>query len=251
MRHMKKTAFYIAGFFALTLLSVSLSAEAVSDQTGDVYHWHLTEGAYGWDENVGNKPNIDITEISYTTSNNQVILTLKVAGSISNSELISYSAYLNTSDSNYYLTWNNGEGIGMATSTKDGSYDMDFDPEIVASGNTITATYDNIGTFETGIEVWGWAAEYTTYGDMSGEWWGDWAPESYAMYDDTESKNTGNTDNTDDSSNTDDISSTDAETGNKDKNTNVPPPPSGTPGFEFIVLLTSLVLLLSIIKKRK
>lgn len=251
MKKITKAILYIAGIFTLVLLSVSIPAETVVDETNDVYHWHVTEGSYGWDANIGNKPNIDITELSYTKSSTQVIITFKVAGSISDSELTSYWAYLNTSDSNYYFSWNQGKGAGMATSTKDDSYDMDFDPDIAAEGDTITATFNNVGTFESGIELWGWAVEYTTYGDMSGEWWGDWAPESYGMYDVEETSDQNGEDN--ETGDTDDGSSDTTDTGEEDdgtQNTDIPPP-SGTPGFELFILITGIIAILLFIKKRK
>ncbi|MBS3748973.1 MAG: hypothetical protein KGY67_04660 [Candidatus Thermoplasmatota archaeon] len=252
MKNITKTGLFIAGFFALILLSVSISAEKVVDESGDIYHWHMTEGSYGWDTAVDNKPNIDILELSYTTGSDQVTVSLRVAGSISNSELITYWAYLNTSDSNYFLSWNNGEGTGWATSTQEGSYTMDFEPTITANLNTITATFDSVGSFETGIELWGWAAEYTQHNDMSSEWWGDWAPESYAAYDGTDSDDDEPVDDTDpgDSTDTDDTDTTEPGDTNTEGQTTTTPPPSGTPGFEFLALIAAFAAILFIVKKR-
>jgi hypothetical protein len=221
-------------------------AESVADSTGDVYHWRNTGTSWGWDTNIGDKPNIDITDVSYTINNEQVTITMTVVGTITNSELVSYWAYLNTSDSTYMFSWNNGEGFGIGTNIEPGSYDMDFDPEITANGNTITAIFDVIGTFQTIDEVWGWAAEYTTYGDTAAEWWADWAPEEYSWFEGDDSEDTSEDDNSDDSSsddsNSDDTDSED--TNNENQNT------KGTPGFEVLTILTAFIAIFFIIKRR-
>lgn len=253
---MKKILILLISFAIIVSYGMTASAESITDSTGDIYHWHQTGGAYGWDTNVGDKPNIDITEISYTVSGDQVTITLDVVGTIVSSELVSYWAYLNTSDSNYYMAWNNGQGVGWGASTDEGSYQMDYTPEITASGGTITATYDVIGTFETGIEVWGWAAEYTTYGDMSNEWWADWAPESYSMYDEDDSSDTSGDDTDTDDSNQDSDNDTngdgtDTTNENSESDDDGKDSSSGTPGFEFLALIAAFSAIIILVKKRK
>ena len=41
------------------------AATSISDGTGDVWHWSYTGTTWSWAGNVANKPNIDITQISY------------------------------------------------------------------------------------------------------------------------------------------------------------------------------------------
>ena len=246
---MKKILILLISLVFIATLCTNAIAESVTDSIGDVYHWRNTGTTWGWDTNIGNKPNIDITDLSYSINGEQVTITMTVVGTITNSELVTYWAYLNTSDSTYMFSWNNGEGFGFGTNIEEGSYDMDFDPEITANGNTITATFDVIGTFQTIDEVWGWAAEYTTYGDTAAEWWADWAPEEYSWFEDGDSGDTSEDDNSDDSSsddsNGDDNGSTDSEdTNNENQNT------KGTPGFEVFALLTALIAMIYIFKRR-
>jgi uncharacterized protein YxeA len=240
---MKKILILVISLVFISTLGSSAFAESVTDSTGDVYHWKNTGTTWGWDTNIDDKPNIDITDISYSIIGEQIVVTMTVAGAITDSEVISYWGYLNTSDSTYMFSWNNGEAFGFGTNIEPGSYEMDYDPEITASGNTISATFDVIGTFQTDIEVWGWAAEYTTYGDTAAEWWADWAPEEYSWYEGNDSEDTSEDDSEDDSG--EDTSSTETgETDNGDKNTN------GTPGFEIFALLTALIAIVFIIKRR-
>lgn len=250
-----KKIFAIAMGLLLSLLGISVSAETVTDQTSDVYHWHQSAGSYGWEANVGNKPNIDIEEVSYNLNNDKLTLSIKVVGTISSSEMVSYWCSLNSSNSNYYFGWEQGTGTGFGISSE-GSYQM-VEPEITVSDDTLTAIFDKVGTLDTGVEFYGWSAEYTSYGDTSNEWWGDWAPESYAAaYDGADSEDSSNTD-TDDATNGDETDNTDSETANpvaadgdnqnKDDSTDIP---SGTPGFGFIALITALAAIVLIFKKK-
>jgi hypothetical protein len=156
----------------------NVEQETITDPTGDVMHWYFNGSEWGWECNVADKPNIDVTEISYTIIGNQLILTLKVAGTIQSSESVAYYEYLNTSDSVYYICWVEGEGTGMAFNEDEEIYD--FDPEVTVSGNTLSCIFDIVGEDYSNIELWGYAAEYVESGDMTSEWWGDWAPDEYA-----------------------------------------------------------------------
>ena len=247
---MKKTLAILISFAFLAALGTTVSAETVTDSTGDVWHWNYTGSTWGWEYNSVGKSNIDITELGYTVNGQQVTLTLKVAGTITNSDVVYYWAYLNTSDSHYWFNWANGEGSAMAMNTAEGSFQMDTDPEISVNGNTITVVYTVVGTFSAGTELWGWAAEYTTYGDTTNEWWADWVPNEESPYYDQYSSDSGD-DNGDDNTDSGDSGSTDAGgSDGDDTGTNIPQPPS-TPGFEFIALIASFAIFLIILRKRR
>lgn len=202
--------------------TTSPKSDSIRDPTDDVMQYMYHDGRYGWKVNIGNKPHIDITDVTYSASGDKVTLSLKVDGTISRSEDIVYHIYLNTSDSHYWLTWINDEGIGMAMNLEQGSFEMDPDPEITTTGNTISATYNVIGSFTSDVFLWGWAAEYTEYGDTSAEWWGDWAPNDESPYYEQY---------------TADPVSMDAA--------------NGTPGFEMIALIIAFAAILFILKKRE
>jgi len=63
----------------------TVAATSISDGTGDIWHWAQTGTSWSWQGNVGNKPNIDITEVSYTVEENKITLKLEVAGDIQTS----------------------------------------------------------------------------------------------------------------------------------------------------------------------
>ena len=167
----------------MLLSGANVSADKTeSDPTGDVAHWQYSTGQWGWNYNIVNKPNIDITELSYSVSGTQLTLTLKVAGTIQSSELNWYWGYLNTSDATYWMSWMEGEGGGLAMNIEEGSMQYDWEPEITTSDNTLSCTFDVVGSDYTNSELWGYATEYVEAGDMTSEWWGDWAPETYSPY---------------------------------------------------------------------
>jgi len=172
---MKKIGLYVLAIIAaVTIFANFASAEKISDDTDDVYYWTWNEslGTYKWAHSVTTKPNIDITEISFTTNGQQAILTMKVKGTIESSEKVTYLLYYNTTDVNYWMSYSNGTGFCMANSGTGMAWG-----NATASGDTITATVNLVPT-GTKLAFWGFAAEYTSqFGDKSAEWWGDWAPQ--------------------------------------------------------------------------
>jgi hypothetical protein len=222
----------------IATFSMTASAGTVTDPTGDVYHWASSASGWSWQYDIGNKPNIDIVQLSTEINGDSMIISFKVQGSIQNSERIGYSAYYNTTDTHYWMYWSNGTGMGMA-SKEDGSggsfaTEDDFD----ITDNTISVTFDAIGDATT-VNMYGYATEYTEVNDISGEWWGDWIPNDQSPY-------TNSVDDTDPSEDDDtDPSEDDEDTGNTTTN------PPGTPGFEFIFLIAAIGLLFIALRKRR
>jgi hypothetical protein len=202
--------------------TTSPKSDSIRDPSDDVMQYMYHDERYGWKLNIGDKPHIDIAEVSYSESGDKVTLSLKMEGTISRSEDIVYHAYLNTSDSQYWLTWINDEGIGMAMNLEQGSFEMDSDPKITTMGNTISATYNIIGSFSSDVQLWGWAAEYSEYGDTSAEWWGDWAPNDESPYYEHYTADPVNMDAA-----------------------------NGTPGFEMITLIIAFAAIVFILKKKE
>jgi len=178
-----KSSILFVSVAVMLLSSMAVSAdETESDPTGDVAHWEYTANNWGWNYNIGNKPNIDITELSYSASGGKLTVTIKVDGTIQTSGNFLYYIMMNTSDANYLATWSEGEGGGFATSVGDGEMKYDFDPEVEASGGTLYFVFNETGSDYSSVEFWGYAAEYVEMGDVSAEWWGDWAPETSSPF---------------------------------------------------------------------
>ncbi len=64
------------GIVAISLLILlgscfTAAATSITDGTNDIWHWQQSAqgSTWSWQGNVGNKPNIDITEVSYSVDN--------------------------------------------------------------------------------------------------------------------------------------------------------------------------------------
>ncbi len=172
---------YIVGVFVLSVLLLAgfVSAGELTDDTDDVLHWKWNEnlGVYKWAHSVTSKPNIDITELLYTIEGQKITIEMKVEGTIENSEKVVYIAYYNTTDATYWISYNNGTGTCLAFSN---DYTQFATENATASGDTISATVDVVGTGQE-EEFWGYAAQYAgEIGVETAEWWGDWVPEDFA-----------------------------------------------------------------------
>lgn len=178
-----KKGMCIAGIVVLAMLVLTgfASAETLTDDTNDVWHWkwHENLGTYEWAHSVTSKPNIDITELSYTIEDHQITFKVKVKGTIENSEKVVYIASYNATDAIYWMTYANGEGTCWGFSD---DYSQMTSENVTASDDTISVTVDMVGTGPK-EEFWGYAAEYTGEPmDESAEWWGDWAPQDTSLW---------------------------------------------------------------------
>jgi len=239
-----KYSMVIIGICVLILSTLTVSAESITDGTGDVYYWTGTDSVWAWKQN-NIRDNIDITEISSVLNGDKITITFKVAGNIQTTEKFGYYYYYNTSDTNYLVMAMGGNPIAMATKQGggEGSYSQG---NVVIDGNTISTEFDVLGD-TTAQEIWGYAAEWTEVGPdaTNHEWWGDWAP------------NTKFTDNIADDEPGDDnagMGDTDDDDGNGENvgnNSDGGTSPPKTPGFEILVLIAGLIITFIIMKKRK
>ena len=230
---MKTRNIAIVGLIVLLCSSCyTAAAESVSDGTGDVYHWSQTGTAWSWSANIANKPDIDITKISYTVDAGKITLKMEVAGSIQTSDKIGYYVWFNTTDAVYMLSYMNDTGTGFGWGTSGMNFTQG---NVTVSGNTLSAVLDALGD-TTDVELWGWAAEYTVFGDTTAEWWGDWAPNSKFTGTDDTSGDTG--DHTGDDTGGDENASGD---------TSQP----STPGFELIAVIAAVAVALILLKRRR
>jgi len=219
---LRKSSMCLVGFAILVLSCFTASASSITDGTNDIWHWAQSGTAWSWGGNVGNKPNIDITEVSYSVNENKLTLALEVQGPIQSSEKIFYYAYYNSTDTQYTLIWTNGTGYGMAI--KEGSFDQ---------GQNLTVTEDKISIEfnvlgdTSNVEFWAHAVEYTTLGGPTiNEYWGDWAPNEKFAYD----TGTPGVDETPDNDSS--------------------PPEKKTPGFEVVAVIAAVAIALILVRRR-
>ena len=223
-----------------------MTSSALTDDTGDVYHWKLTDNTWAWEQYAGQKDNIDITSVDYSIDESQVTLTMTVAGTIENSQNIFYYMILVGESGNYQAYYTNENGIWTGTDGFSGEGGLLTDPVI---GNTFTATF-TINNPSASYDVYGYALEYSNLSDAStSEWWADYAPMEHAPWyagdDDTGDDDTGDDDAGDDDTGDDDTGdngTSGGDEGGDDK---------GTPGFELLTIVAALAVAFIILKRRK
>lgn len=234
--------------FILFVASSAVSAYTVQDTSNDVAHWAGYQGTWGWtDINVEDNPDVDIKELRQSVVDGKMVIELEIYGTIQNSSLFRYWFTFNTSDSYYLVTWSNGVGGGLGMDTS-GQLMMPVLPIVTTKDGIITATFDMVGTETDAVEFWGYVWQYTTLGDIiNSEWWGDWAPNTYQLFDEEDILDDEDPD--DDEPGGDD-SDDDKENGN-DNGSQGTTDTDGSPGFGVIVLIVGLIILIFISKRKK
>lgn len=242
-----RNKFLLIGAVAFILtIGGTVSAITETDDVGDVWHYQETDEGWSWGKYSGDKPNLDITEVSHSFDGNEVTLTMKVSGEIENSEDITYVLYLDGDNSNYVAYYINNEGYVGGEGEASGFYNLLDNP---VSGNTFSATFE-IDNPDESYTVYGYTQEYIG----SEEHWGDYAPNEYAPWysedDDTDDSDNGDDTDTDDGTTNGDNNSTDKATDGTSNGEDSPG--NGTPGFELmLVFLAIIVATIFIIKRRK
>jgi len=132
------------------------------------------------------------------------------------------------------LIWMEGEGAGLAMNIEEGSMQYDWEPDVTSSDNTLSCTFDVVGSDYTNQELWGYSTEYVEAGDMNSEWWGDWAPETYSPYwgEDVDGDGDGDVDGEGDSN-------------DQQK------PTTETPGFEILAVIAAIGITLIIFRRER
>ena len=139
MKFWKSSIIFVSvAVLLLSSMAVSAETKTETDATGDVFHWQITETGFNW-EYSADKPNIDITEMSCDVSDGTITLSLTVAGTIENSELITYVLYYNSENSSYSATYSNGEGYSYYSTSTGGGVGS---APVIVSGNTLSYTFD-------------------------------------------------------------------------------------------------------------
>jgi len=272
---LRNSSIVIISLLILLCSCFTAAATSISDGTGDVWHWtqSISGTGWAWQRNIGNKPNIDIKEISYNVNENKITLSLKVSGIIQTSDKVVYYIFYNTTDAKYLLSYLDGDGVGYGMKsttnfTTAGDYTVG---NVTVSGDTISVVLDVLGDTSK-VELWGYAAEYTTVGNQTAEWWGDWAPDDQAPYDaDTDGTDGTDTDgdgildsvdncpsvynptqqDTDNDGIGDACDSANTDGTDGISNENGTSPDTKTPGFEVILVIAAVAIALIFLRKRR
>jgi len=193
-----KSSMLIVGICVLLLSSMTVSAE--TDASGDVLHWTGTTDWHDWGWNVADRPNIDITNISYSIEG-RLTISMSVAGSF-NTGLSLYHLEFNSPDAYYRVVYNPESGVdpivtALPTDLTLEEFATYVQPpsETSIQDGALMATIDWITEDHTMTEFYGWAQEWETEDEKALEAWLDYAPDShspYGSYDDYYGSDGGN-----------------------------------------------------------
>jgi len=240
----RKTILLVFGASLLLMLTaIPVSAETITDPTGDVYHHTWVVDTEYWTATSEDKPNIDITEVTYSVSGTTLTVTMDVDGTIQNSNKYVYTILYNSTEG--VQTFSYAAGIGAAIGIGSGGMQIGT---VTASGSTITGTIE-ISEGSEFISCMGFAFEhlvdYTTLGEniTEIEYYADYAPGTLAPWYESdepeEPDEPGETEEPSDGEESDGDDGDDGEDG------------GGTPGFELLAVIAALAIAVIILRRRK
>jgi hypothetical protein len=237
MMNWKRNFIMLVAASVLLLSTLTVSAEV--DPTNDIWHWKSTEGSFSWEQFSGTNNDIDITNIDYSISGNDVTLTMTVAGSIISDSLTFYYIHLVTEDDYYMATYTNGIGVVTGLGNFSGFYSMLENP---VSDNTFTATF-TLGDPTDTYSIRGFSQQFESLGDeLNVEWWADFAPDDYFFdysgYEEPDEEEP-------------DEEEPDEEEPDEEENGSTTGNGNNTPGFEIISLIVGITILIFVYRKRK
>jgi len=218
MKMLKKSIMIFGIMIILILISTTSLAETLTDGTNDVYHKRMSDGAWGYVYTDDND-NIDITEVSYEVNDNKLTLTIKVDGVIEDSGFIVYYVFYMSKDASYLMMYSNGSGVLYC----DNDYNISTSAVVTKIFNdTITGVCSLFRTDTSKVDLYGTAYQYTQADDINAELWVDWNPDAYSdiVLDKNSSDNNKDTDKV-------------------------------TPGFDAIMLLGAIGVVLILLKRNK
>ncbi len=214
----------------LICASYTTSAISFSDPTGDVSYGNASDNY----REVDNRPNVDITQLSFNVKRNSITLSLTVAGGIQISEDVMYTAYINSTDTQYMMILNNNDYI-MGVSVNRSFGIREYANESVAvSGDTLSAVFNLRGNTSM-VTTFGLAQERALNQSVpTGDLWIDNAKYAYTPNStDTDVNTTNNTGG----------NNTDGNTGTL--------PGRKTPGFELIPVIVAVTIAAILFRRRR
>ena len=197
-----------------------------------MFHYNLLDNVWGWETQV-NRPNIDITQISYNVFKERIEFKLEIAGEFQSNENIEYGIIFISTDASYNISWSAGNGSGLAIVLNESSYVIDSQPNITVSENELVGSFNRIGDTAP-VGFYGYAIEYTD----TEEWWTDYVPDMYFPYI-NDLEQTGGDDDISDDDSIDDSGDT-----TQDQSDN-------TSGFELFIFIISIMMCFVLIRRKR
>ena len=254
--------FFILGWCILLLLLASNCNANIVDNPDDVLYIDDATNWLDWQWNIGSKPNVDITGLSYTEGN-RLTVSMTIKGSFNTQNSV-YNAWFNTSDAYYHIMYTPqavAEPQAIAFPLDYSTYTMEdlmnyVPPEVEASisGSTLTGIFDWCTEDHNIVDFHGHAFEYLDDINPFYDFWVDFAPDSYSSYGTYEEYHGDDDDNDDTTTGDDDDDNNDDVTGDDDDDDatqNQRPPIDESPGFGIITLVVAISIALILFRRKK
>ena len=152
--------------------------ETYIDNESDVFHYFWVPGVENpWYLSEGKK-NIDIINISYFVSNDEITLILKLDEDelIDESKNVMYHVYYMSLDAVYLFFCNGEKRFGLERPTKwKGGATIQTVEQVTIENNSVSCTFDLIGEDTSNQKFYGFAYEWGEYNNTKKEYWVDCA----------------------------------------------------------------------------
>jgi hypothetical protein len=224
MKKVKKYIIIISIFLLLLFVNNVTADEKIADNIDDAYHYYFDgiAGNFRWKNATSDIPNIDITELSFCIIDNVATFSITVEGSIEDSKYIGYFGSYTDDEASYNFSYTDRQVKGIAINPETSMFNDRFNFSIL--NNTLHVMVNSIGGETGNVEFYGYAY-YALNGSIeAGEFWIDYAPDSY-FPDETDNDPEGY-ENIDDTS-------------------------KKTPGFELLSMIVALCVAFFIFRMRK
>jgi len=229
---------FILAMLSIVISCISVNAITIADDTGDVWYSSLSNGWLWTSKNNTDHANIDIMSIDYKLNESFLTLEMTFKEEIDESKNVGYELYYgNFTGRPYYLArYLTYSELGRYYYIDDQVENKGFLSNPISEDGMVFSVTFEIDNIDSSFEIWGQA--YETSVDNT-ERWVDFVPLKFEPElgdDDNDVINGGDGNNTSDNETIDGDN-----TGNNGG--------EGTPGFEIIILICAIVLI--IFKKQK
>lgn len=252
MRMLKKSILIFGA--VVFLVFAGSSASAVTEGTGDIFHYKKTGDSWSWGAYSSGKSDIDLTSVDYSVSGSDVTVTLTVSGTIQTSDKFFYYVYLESAEGKYFIYYVNGFAMWAGTDGFSGEGGMITD--FTASGGTFTATFTPTNPSNS-FNVYGYAWEVLSTTDfVTADVWADYAPNTYAPWytagdDDLPDDDDDDNPPVDDDDDNPPADDNDDDTGDAKGDDDDDDEDKGIPGFEIVTIIAAIAVALIILRRKK
>lgn len=235
----------------LPLATLFSSAEQINDERNDVWLQEKNDQTKRWEwiqNNISDHSYIDVIEIFYEVKEDRLFITVNLSNFFNDTKIIGidlyygdFTAYQNASPNRYYRILYTTESNKARMTSIGFSFVVDRDLTYqLSEDNTSFQVNTTIPFNDDLFTLWGFVYEYNKQYSRN---WIDFFPSEFEPTGIDFANQTDDVNDSNDSDDTDDTDQNQTNGADSDPNSNTPDQ-SETPGFEFIVLIIGILLIM-------